>query len=116
MRSPRLWTSRRVGRLVDLLGVAGLAGLACLFVAADAFEPFLYRGGLALVAVATVAVIAAAVHPRSRLGPLLDSGPMRWIGTRSYGIYLWHWPIFALTRPGIDVALDPLPLLVCGSG
>ena len=109
---PRIWASRRVGRLVDVLGVAGLATIGWLFVAADAFEPFLYRGGLALVAIATVGVIAAAVHPRSRVGPWLDVGPLRWVGTRSYGIYLWHWPIFTLTRPGIDVALDPLPLLV----
>ena len=113
---PRLWTSRRVGRLVDLVGVAGLAALAWLFVAADAFEPFLYRGGLAIVAIATVAVIAAAVHPRSRLGWLLDARPLRWIGTRSYGIYLWHWPIFTLTRPGIDVAVDPIPMLVVRLG
>jgi hypothetical protein len=64
------------------------------------------------VAIATVAVIAAAVHPRSRLGPLLDGGPLRWIGARSYGIYLWHWPIFTLTRPGIDLALDPALVLI----
>jgi hypothetical protein len=108
---PRLWSSRRVGRLVDLLGMAGLVGLAWLLATADAFAPFLYRGGLALVAIATVALITAVVHPRSRLGSLLDSAPLRWIGTRSYGIYLWHWPIFSLTRPGIDVALDPIVLL-----
>jgi peptidoglycan/LPS O-acetylase OafA/YrhL len=113
---PRVWTSRRVGRLVELPGLAGLAVLAAFFVWADAFAPFLYRGGLALVALATVAVIAAAVHPRSRLGPLLDRGPMRWIGTRSYGIYLWHWPVFALTRPDLDLNLDPAALLAVRFG
>ena len=113
---PRLWTSRRVGRLLDLVGVVGLAGLGLFFVAADAFEPFLYRGGLALLAVMTTAVIAAAVHPRARVGRLIDRGPMRWIGTRSYAIYLWHWPIFTLTRPDLDVTLDPLSLLVVRLG
>ena len=113
---PRIWTSRRVGRLVDLLGVVGLATLAWLFVTADAFAPFLYQGGLAIVAIATVAAIAAAVHPRGRLGPLLDVAPMRWIGTRSYGIYLWHWPIFTLTRPGIDLDMDPVASLILRFG
>ena len=64
---PRLWSSRRVGRLVDVLGVGGLTCLAWFFIAADAYAPFLYRGGLAVVAIATVAVIAAAwAAPRSR--------------------------------------------------
>ena len=109
---PRLWASRRVGRLVDGIGVLGLVGLAGFIVGANAFEPFLYRGGLALVAILTAAVIAAAVHPRGQLGRLLDRGPMRWIGTRSYGMYLWHWPIFTLTRPDLDVSLAPIPLLI----
>ena len=113
---PSLWTSRRVGWLLDLVGTAGLAVVGVFFVAADAFEPFLYRGGLALLALVTAAVIAAAVHPRARIGGLMDRGPMRWIGTRSYAIYLWHWPIFTLTRPDLDVSLDPLSLLIVRLG
>lgn len=106
------WGSARLGWGFDLLGVGALVGLAAFFVAATAFDPFLYQGGLALLAVLTVVVIAAAVHPRAHLGRFLDVAPLRWVGTRSYSIYLWHWPIFALTRPGIDVPLDAASTLV----
>jgi hypothetical protein len=59
------------------------------------------RAGLA-VALAAVAICCAA-RPGSRVGRALDVRPLAWIGRRSYGIYLWHWPVFVVTRPMIDV-------------
>jgi hypothetical protein len=47
-----------------------------------------------------VLVVAALAHPACRLGPILGWKPLRWIGVRSYGIYLWHFPIIVLTTPG----------------
>ena len=43
--------------------------------------------------------------PGGWLGRALDVPPMRWIGERSYGLYLWHWPVFVYTRPGLDWSL-----------
>jgi hypothetical protein len=68
-----------------------------------------FRGGFLLVDLATLLVIAAVVHPRSDLGPILGCPPLRWIGLRSYSLYLWHYPIFCVTRPGIDVPLHGWP-------
>ena len=52
--------------------------------------------------------IAALTHPASRLGRVLGSGPLRWIGVRSYGMYLWHEPIIALTTPNANLGVQPL--------
>ncbi len=101
----------RVGRgATTWLDGAGLAGLGVLMLAMQRwhdFDPFLYPGGFVLAALAAAGVIGVAGHPASRLGRALSVRPLRWIGQRSYGIYLWHWPVIALTRPGIDLSWSP---------
>ena len=88
-----------------LLGVAGLAGTLLLFSQASENHPWLYSWGFALSALSSVALIIACMMP-GWAGRLLDLQPLKWIGERSYGIYLWHWPVFMLTRPGVDLALS----------
>src|SRR5207249_236893 len=61
-----------------------------------------FFGGFLLVDLATLLVIAAAVHPASDLGRLLGCRPLRYVGLRSYSLYLWHYPIFCVTRPRVD--------------
>jgi peptidoglycan/LPS O-acetylase OafA/YrhL len=96
----------------DALGLTGLATVLACFVFLTEFQPFLYRGGFTLVDLATAELVVAAVHPRARLAPaLLCWKPLRWIGLRSYGIYLWHFPVFMVTRPQLDVPLDGPVLL-----
>ena len=93
-------------RACDGLGVIGLVGIGALIWTTNEYSAFLYQGGFVLLTIATVLVIVAAVHPACRLGPALGILPLRWIGVRSYGIYLWHMPIIALTTPAGDHGVD----------
>jgi peptidoglycan/LPS O-acetylase OafA/YrhL len=90
---------------LDLLGVAGILGVLVLVYKTDAFDPFTYPTGFILLSAATAAIVFAVVNPTSMLGPALGCAPLRWIGVRSYGIYLWQWPIVVLwgaPRAGVN--------------
>jgi peptidoglycan/LPS O-acetylase OafA/YrhL len=85
--------------IIDGAGLAGLLVIGLMFCTVGEFTPFLYRGGFALLAIGSALAVAALAHPASRLGPIVGCRPMRWIGQRSYGIYLWTLPIVVLTSP-----------------
>lgn len=84
---------------IDALGAVGLLVIGLMFWTVGELTPFLYHGGFALLALASALAVAALAHPASRLGPIVGCRPMRWIGQRSYGIYLWTLPIVVLTSP-----------------
>jgi hypothetical protein len=100
-----LWPSRRLRsgissgarNVIDAVGVLGLLGILYMYWRSTEYSPFLYRGGFLVLSLATVMLIAALVHPAARIGKAISIRPLRWIGVRSYGIYLWHFPIIVLT-------------------
>ena len=100
--------STRARNLLDVAGVGGLLIIALLIWATDDYSPFIYRGGLVILTIATVVVVAVLAHPASRVGVALGVRPLRWIGVRSYAIYLWQLPIIGLTTPSESQGLDPV--------
>nr|WP_263326857.1 acyltransferase family protein [Neobacillus sp. Marseille-Q6967] len=93
----------RPARLVlESIGGAGLALIVILFIVTSQFEDFLYQGGMMFLSILTVLVVATLAHPASTLTKWLNIPPIRWIGVRSYGIYLWHYPIIVLTNPAVN--------------
>ncbi|MEO8362835.1 MAG: acyltransferase family protein [Ilumatobacteraceae bacterium] len=111
----RPWERIRPGRPslrrgVDVVGLGGIVALGVMMwkfrnVIEGSAEggsrgyDLLYRGGFLLVGLGSIAVITAAVYPgRSLTHFILDFRVFRWIGLRSYGLYLYHWPIFQFYR------------------
>ena len=102
----RLSSVRWRQRWLGLAGTVGLAGLVVMFHTVSGAGSFLYRGGFLVVALSTAAVIALVVHgPRQPVTRVLAVAPLRYLGRISYGVYLYHFPLFLiLTAPrmGLD--------------
>jgi peptidoglycan/LPS O-acetylase OafA/YrhL len=97
------WEVRRAPAAVrpaGVFGAAGILGLVALlwmFHSVSGTGPFLYEGGFLLVAISTIGLIALTVHhPGHPLARLLATGPARYVGLISYGLYLYHYPIFVM--------------------
>jgi peptidoglycan/LPS O-acetylase OafA/YrhL len=88
---------------IFILGLLPLAGTVAMMVCMGESTPWLYPWGFLLSALTSAALIAAATYRGAAFGAVLDNPVMRWVGERSYGIYLWHWPIMMMTRPDIDL-------------
>jgi len=96
--------TQRAQDFIDGIGLIGLFGLLASFLFINESNATLYRAAFPLAGLFGCATIISLVHPASRFAPILSSKVLMWIGHRSYGIYLWHWVIFQVTRPSVDLA------------
>jgi peptidoglycan/LPS O-acetylase OafA/YrhL/lysophospholipase L1-like esterase len=111
-RRPRQ-TSAAAGMIgVEVVGIIAVVYLGWLWTHVADTSTWMYTGGFLVEALAVAALIAAATRPYSPiLGPLLSIAPLRAIGRISYGVYLWHWPVYVYLTPG-RTGLDDGPLLL----
>jgi peptidoglycan/LPS O-acetylase OafA/YrhL len=108
---------RQAVPLLELLGVSALVGAVLLFLRMHEFNPTLFRGGDLAAAFCFAVLVAAVAHPRTGIGEALGVAPLRWVGERSYGIYLWHWPIIVLiagvnARPSVGIVVAEAALVL----
>ena len=113
---------RHQARTLDVIGVLGLLLLGWLTFTmwlseggrqfGIRFDGALFRGGFLLTGIATIMVIAAVTHQFGAMGRLLGNPLFNWIGTRSYGLYLYHWPIYQIIRGQAGLALKPMQFVV----
>lgn len=116
-----IWPSSRLAnkiipkaRLVlDIVGGIALIIILVMFWKTNQYEPFLYQGGMVLLSIATALLVANLAHPASRIAQFLRFRPLRWMGVRSYGLYLWHYPIITLTTPKINAGEFSLTRALC---
>ena len=96
-RRSRTQRSRTTWIGFNIAGIAAFAGIIAIVVLTSGFSPFPYRGGIALVSILSAVLIAVLVVPDTWVARFLQLSPFVWIGKRSYGMYLWHFPIILLT-------------------
>ncbi|MGZ9772254.1 acyltransferase family protein [Bacillus toyonensis] len=105
-----VWPSNRLANkiipkarfILDVVGGIALIIILVMFWKTNQYDPFLYKGGMVLLSIATALLVANLAHPSSRIAQFLRFRPLRWIGIRSYGIYLWHYPILTLTTSKVN--------------
>lgn len=95
--------SKKKRLLLDALGTVCLLVLLGFIFGVSEYNSFLFRGGLVLVSFITAILIAVIAQPTGSLGKLFAWKPLKWLGERSYGIYIWHFPVIILSSPASNI-------------
>ena len=111
VRSPRF--ARTLGLPAEVAALASLVAILWMVFTVSAYEPFLYRGGFFLVSVLSGIAIVGLSSERGLLARVFSCAPLVWLGKRSYGLYLWHYPLLLLMNPPTNFEEPSLVLIIC---
>jgi peptidoglycan/LPS O-acetylase OafA/YrhL len=104
-------------RLKWILHAASILCVGTLFISFISYrhnEAFVYNGGFVLISAATGLLIIDVLLFPSIISRCLEFAPLVWIGKVSYGLYLWHFPVFEVSRKLLEGRIDPVPHQVVG--
>lgn len=96
-------------KALNLTGIIGFIALVWMMAQGHEGLPWIYQGGFLLAATITCAVIVAATREGTVLAQVMSTRPMRWLGDRSYSLYLWHWPVIVFIP--VSAQTSPIELL-----
>ena len=108
---------RHKAKVVDAVAAIGLVIVLALMgtmylteKGGSVYNPWLFRGGFFVVGIASLMMIAGVTHQLGSSGKLLGNRVLLWIGTRSYGLYLYHWPIYQFIRKQASIEMTPVQI------
>ena len=105
---------RPVGLVMDLLALLGLVTVVGIMIIGRHWSDWMYPWGLLLTSLSTIVLVAFVIRPGSLIGRALELAPLKWMGERSYSIYLWHWPVMLALQWEFNFVPNTVAMVLTG--
>ena len=111
-----IWPSTRLKKdldkshrvTLDVLGVIALIAVIVMFFMMNGEGTFVYRGGMFLFSIVSMILVGIVAHPGADLNRVLTNKVFTWLGKRSYGIYIYQYPVMVFYEAKVKVGSHPL--------